>query len=333
MPSLSLLHSPDVVSAIWSRTRLVRNFQHGGRGCPTAPARAARMLVGAPVPVGCEECYDLLVDCVLRVRADADNPVAYAWAVARTVCASRMEQANAALHGVSRPDRQDGTVGRIRAALLVLPDGAWLDELLTLLLTDVSARTAVPRTTWRLEVLAEARAAAGVGPGDLRSEIQTVLDTVVRVAGPVWFDDFLQAPLRARTARFAALQVGAPGTPDVAADVVGIGDVPEFAVAFWALLRGNAPAAVQAATRELTGRTPERRFAARMAATLVADLPELRASHQARHGRPTLDSVRAAVARRCGTEVAAALDEATVRGACRLACAIPIELVASQGVA
>lgn len=326
MPPL-VAFSPAVVSAVWSQARAVRNFHHGPFRCPTSPAQAGAMLAGRPVPTGCEDCYDLLVDCVLLMPEHVADPPAYAARLARNLCVDRMRQANAALHGVSKPERRDGVVGQVRGALRPLPDGEWLDELLTLLLRTAAARGPVPRTTWPLAALADARAASGAAPGDLRAEIELVLAAVARVAGPQWFDDHLRAPLRARAAGFEALRIGEAGTPDVPASTDDVPAAVAIADAFWERLSGNAPAAVRAATAEVTGRTPPRALAARVAVTLVADLPELRASHQAVHGRPTPESIRAAVARRCTDEIGAALDEPTVRGVHKLACRIPIQYV------
>jgi hypothetical protein len=243
-----------------------------------------------------------------------------------------MRQANAALHGVSRPERRDGVVGRIRAALVTLPGGGWLDQLLTLLLRAAAARGPVPRTTWQLDALAEARAAAGAAPGDLRAEIELVLATIQRVAGPAWYDAHIAAPIRARTARFTTLRVGAPDTPDVPAEASACPDGAALADAFWMRLTGDAPAAARTAAAELTGRVPARPVAARLAALLVADLPELRAAYQAEHGRPTYAAIRAAVGRHRYPAVGTALDEPTVRAVHRLAHRIPLERVARHRV-
>lgn len=321
---LSCLPPAPVVAAVWSELWPLRDFAHGPRRCPTSAARAAALLAGTPVPRDCEGCYDLLVDCLTLLP---DRPVrpAYVRTVARHLAADRMRQANAALHGVSRPDRRDGAVGRVRAALTDQPDGTWLDTLLTLVLRAASTRGPVPVTTWPLAAFAEARARHTTSPGSVRREVDVVLATAERVAGRDWVDAYVHAPLRARSAAYGALRLDDPETPDVPDTPTA--DAP-LTAAFWARLSGDAPAALRAAATAVTGRIPTTRDAARAAAELVADLPDLCAAHQARHGRPTATDVRAAVARHCADpSVGAALDDATVSAALTLLHQIPLHQV------
>ncbi|MBL8924638.1 MAG: hypothetical protein JNM77_00155 [Pseudonocardia sp.] len=272
-------YSPEIVAAVWVGLRSVRHSAHraaGRPGCGRGPAAALRMLRGAPVPHDCESCYDLLVDTLLQLAgsarfAGADRPAAYAHGAAEHLAQDRLRAARATLHGVARPERTDGTVGAIRRALAADPAGldpGWADALLTLVLSAAATRAPLPATGWPYDRFAAAKAdRSGRGdPAALRravvGDVAAVIAVVDRVAGRAWRDAHLDAPRRARAARYTDLRVGQPcpvtGEPvDPPAPAADPDPAEALRLAFWAALADHEPvAAARAAVTAAGGTVP-----------------------------------------------------------------------------
>lgn len=213
----SVFADAEIVAPAWAAIRRVRDGHHRFRSCPTSAERALAMLDGTPVPPECWSCYDLLVDVLVHLGgkaagglARARNRAAYARVVADHVAVEHLRADNVRLGGVAKPERRDGVVGRVRAALASSGelDPGWADELLTLVLASAATRAPVPSTVWPYPRFAEARRRhTGVPAGDavVAAEVRHVLATIERVAGRAWLDAYVQAPLLARAAAFAAV--------------------------------------------------------------------------------------------------------------------------------
>ncbi|OJY45962.1 hypothetical protein [Pseudonocardia sp. 73-21] len=314
---------PEIVAAVWAGIRPARDYSHRAAGadrCPAGARAALRMLGGARVPLACEPCYDLLVDVLLHIGASerlrsADNPGGYARRSAEHFVTDRLRAENASLYGVAKPDRRDGTVGAVRAALL---DGgsplepSWASELLTLVLSAAAARAPLGALGWPYDAFAAAKGRhygrADVLRREVIADVAAVLDAVDRIAGTQWRDAYIDAPMRARRARYSELRVGEPwpGSDrliDPAAPATAPGQEGELRAAFWDGMADHGP--VQAA-RLVSGTATA--TAATLRGAAVGWLLDLLALPGLPVTRPyDAVDVRAAVAHVCGPEAAGRL--------------------------
>jgi hypothetical protein len=328
VPSLPVdVHRVEIIEPVWCALRPARDFEHRARGearCPCPVEQAVGMLRGSPVPAGCERCWDMLVDVLLQLfvtRAEsftaADDQPAYARAAAAAWVVELTRAANTALGGHAKPERRDGAVGRIAAALRASTaiDPTWSERLLTLVLRAVSARMPVPAEVWPHDRFAEAKAAL-TGRTDLArlraempGDVRAVLDTIRQVAGQAWLDRYVYTPLRNREIAFGTGRIREPVTDERAAPFVEDSDegATELREALWQALRsGDDPLAAAMAMLEKRDVVAHRRIVRRW---LVGELADLVGS-QCVDGSPlAADRVRETIARLLGPAVARSLPD------------------------
>jgi hypothetical protein len=214
-PDTCLPRSADIV---WGVTRQTRRALH--ETCRSGPCRR-------PAPFGtadptaslprdvCEGvgCVDLFMDVWIRAHSATharfrtpgplpDSAFAYLTSSARSQLAELNRQGRVARGGVARPQRRDGTVGRIAISY----EDPWSAEVFRFLL-GYAAAPGPGSGCWPLDTLACRKNAWDGGdrvPGsraardELRADVESCLTVVRRVAGVRWLHDCVLLPLANR---------------------------------------------------------------------------------------------------------------------------------------
>jgi hypothetical protein len=230
---------PRSAALVWSVTRPARSALH------------EKYLVGpcrGPVPFGkddpaarlprqaCERvgCIDLFMDVWIHAHAamharfgetcevDKAAAIPYLAACARSQLAELNRKQRMARGGIAKPQRKDGTVGRIARSL----GDPWLTDLFRFLLGYAGA-AGHPAEGWPLDVLTERKNAwdgrgrvvgSAVARAELRQDVESCITAARREEGDGWIYDYLLLPLANRPGQ-ATLPAGLDGAlPSVDAD-------------------------------------------------------------------------------------------------------------------
>ena len=219
-PRLAQADDGPLLDIVWWGTRQLRLAAHRGRG--ESRCRSTRPPYGQDDPRAerlhprCREdgCLDVLhLVYALTVerlggpgRAGGHRP-GYLRRVVETVQVD-LRRGERVRHGLpAKPTRGDGVPGRINAALAEQPDPArarWLTTLFRLMRSWVCRldRTVVqwPLDAWAGEKSAQdgrlRRVGSRAATAELRADVEAVLATCERVAGPDWVNATLRWPLR-----------------------------------------------------------------------------------------------------------------------------------------
>ncbi|MGO9782199.1 MAG: hypothetical protein ACLPQY_20915 [Streptosporangiaceae bacterium] len=224
---------------VWGVTRAARSALHEHQlpGACRGPAPFGPDDAAARLPrEACEHvgCIDLFMDVWTHAHAalhtrfgqDADPGLADAQSYLAVCARSRLAELNrqqrVARGGVAKPQRRDGTVGRIARCL----GDPWLADLFRFLLGYVAA-AGHGADGWPLDVLTLRKNAWDKGDrtvgspaarAELRADVDTCLAVTRREAGSSWLYDCILLPLANRASRPAPLPVDIADTLPSAAD-------------------------------------------------------------------------------------------------------------------
>ncbi|TLQ42509.1 hypothetical protein [Streptomyces marianii] len=209
---------PRSATLVWGITRQVRQALHEARRSGPchrpAPFGEADPTASRPRDV-CESvgCVDLFMEVWIpahsathaRFRTHGpvpDSAFAYLTSSARSQLAELNRQSRVARGGVARPQRRDGTIGRIAVSY----EDPWSADVFRFLLGYAAAAGPQPGT-WPLDTLICRKNAFDGGdrvPGsraardELRTDVESCLAVVRHVAGVRWLHDCILLPLANR---------------------------------------------------------------------------------------------------------------------------------------
>ncbi|MGQ4366329.1 hypothetical protein [Streptomyces sp. SAS_272] len=209
---------PRSANIVWGITRQARQALH--ETCRTGPChRPAPFGTADPTAIRprdvCENvgCVDLFMDVWIRAHSATharfrtlgplpDAAFAYLTSSARTQLAELNRQGRVARGGVARPQRRDGTVGRIAISY----EDPWSADVFRFLL-GYAAASGSGSGAWPLDTLVCRKNAWDGGdrvPGsrpardELRADVESCLALVRQVAGVGWLHDCILLPLANR---------------------------------------------------------------------------------------------------------------------------------------
>ncbi|CAM5623243.1 hypothetical protein STENM223S_03583 [Streptomyces tendae] len=214
-PDTCLPRSADIVWSVTRRARQALHDVHGSVPCHRrAPFGDADRRARRPREV-CEGvgCVDLFMEVwipahrAMHARFRFCEPVpsaalAYLTSSARSQLAELNRQSRVARGGVARPQRRDGTVGRVAASY----DDPWLADLFRFLL-GYAAAPGRQTGTWPLDALTCRKniwdgggrvPGTGAAREELRADVESCLRVVREVAGAGWLHDCLLLPMANR---------------------------------------------------------------------------------------------------------------------------------------
>ena len=211
--------TPRSATLVWGVTRAAREALHelhrSGPCRVTAPFGEKDPTARRPREL-CESvgCVDLFMDvwvpahAAMHARmpalpdAAADPAFAYLTSSARSRVAELNRQARVARGGVARPQRRDGTVGRIAASF----EDPWPADVFRFLL-GYAAAPGGRGGVWPLDVLTHRKnmwdggnrtVGSRAARDELRADVESCLSVVRRVAGAGWLHDCILVPLANR---------------------------------------------------------------------------------------------------------------------------------------
>ncbi|AVV45825.1 hypothetical protein C6376_35110 [Streptomyces sp. P3] len=212
---------PRSANIVWGVTRQARRALHeAGRSGPChrpAPFGTVDPTASRPREV-CESvgCVDLFMDVWILAHSATharfrtlgplpDSAFAYLTSSARSQLAELNRRGRVARGGVARPQRRDGTVGRIA----ITYEDPWTADVFRFLL-GYAAAPGPATAAWPLDTLVCRKNAWDGGdrvPGsraahdELRADVESCLAVVRRVAGVRWLHDCILLPLANRGTR------------------------------------------------------------------------------------------------------------------------------------
>jgi hypothetical protein len=218
---------PQSADLVWAVTRQARSALHATylAGICRSPAPFGQGDPGARLPrEACEHvgCIDLFMDVWTHGHAamhtrfgnQADpvtaDALAYLATCARSQLADLNRQQRVARGGVAKPQRRDGTVGRIARCF----GDPWLADLFRFLL-GYAAAAGNPAEDWPLDVLTQRKNAwdkadrsvgSATARAEMRTDVENCLAVVRREAGDGWLYESILLPL-ANRAGWSALPV------------------------------------------------------------------------------------------------------------------------------